>query len=349
MEPESSISMRSADELSHAILWRKGKGGRVLCDLCAHRCSILPDNSGVCKVRLNRGGELLTAVHNRLIAANPDPIEKKPLFHFLPGTVSYSIATLGCNFRCDFCQNWRISQYARNHEGMPGSFTTPAEVLRAARRSGAGSIAYTYTEPTIFFETCVEVGELAREAGLKNIFVTNGYLTPEAVKRAGSFLDAANVDLKGFDDSHYRKTCGATLKGVLEGIEALAAQGVWLEITTLVVPGYNDSETELKQVASHIAALNPSIPWHLSRFYPNYRMEKAVPTPLATLERAWELGREAGLKYVYLGNVPGHASENTLCPNCGTIVIGRRGYCLAALGLRDGRCPECGTPIAGVF
>lgn len=341
--------MKSADYSSPALLWHEGEGGKVVCDLCAHRCSILPGKAGVCGVRINENGELRTLVRNRLIAANSDPIEKKPLFHFLPGSVAFSVATVGCNFHCRFCQNWNISQYLRHNVGIPGTSTSPEEVVRDAKSAGASSIAYTYTEPVIFFETAKDIGELARDEGLKNVFVTNGYLTREAVREAATFLDGANVDLKTFSDRNYRKTCGASLNGVLEGIEALLDAGVWVEITTLIVPTFNDSEEELKAIAGYIASLSPSIPWHVSRFHPDYEMTELEPTPLATLERALTVGKEAGLNHVYLGNIAGHDSENTRCPKCERIVIGRRGFRLTLLELDEGRCPACGTPIEGVF
>jgi len=319
--------------------------------LCAHRCLILPGRAGVCRVRVNDSGALKTLVLNRLVSAWPDAIEKKPLFHVLPGSRAFSIATAGCNFRCNYCQNWQISQAPRQAPrkeqrqapgdagSLPGEVTPPEAVVEAAIRSGCEVVAYTYTEPTIFFETAEAVGLLARERGLKNAFVTNGYLTAEAVARAASFLDAANVDLKGFDDARYRKVCGASLRGVLEGLEALLAAGIWVEVTTLVVPGLNDSEEELAAMARHIAGLGRHIPWHLSRFHPDYKMAGPQPTPMASLERAWNAGRAAGLDYVYLGNVRGHGSENTACPTCGTMVIGRDGFTLTALRLREGMCP----------
>jgi pyruvate formate lyase activating enzyme len=310
---------------------------------------VLPEKEGVCKVRVNRGGELRTLVLNRLISANLDPIEKKPFFHFQPGSFSLSIATVGCNFRCQFCQNWQISQYAREHGAFPGEWTEPADVVATALKGGCRSVSYTYTEPTIFFETCEAVGGIARQQGLKNNFVTNGYMTPEAVRRAAGFLDAANVDLKGFNDARYRKVCGATLNGVLAGLEALLAGGVWVEVTTLVVPGMNDSDEELRAMARHLFALSPDLPWHLSRFHPDYRWTGGEATPLATLRRAFSIGRESGLRYVYLGNVPGDEAENTLCPNCATMVIGRVGFRLTSLAMRGGACAKCGTPIAGRF
>lgn len=298
---------------------------------------------------MNEGGALRTLVLNRLVAAAADPIEKKPLFHFLPGSRAFSIATAGCNFRCRYCQNWQISQAPRGGARVDGELTPPQAVVEAAERRDCATVAYTYTEPTIFFETAESVGLLARARGLKNVFVTNGYLTPEAVERAASFLDGANVDLKGFDEGRYRKVCGATLKGVLEGIEALLAAGVWLEITTLVVPGVNDSAEELGAIARHIAGLGAHIPWHISRYHPDYEMLDVGATPLGSLQRAYDLGREAGLKFVYVGNVQGHEAESTACPDCGTMVIVREGFSLAALRLRGGCCPSCGAEVPGVW
>lgn len=349
MAPERSTSTRNSETLHPAVLWHSEEAGAVRCDLCAHRCRILPGRGGVCKVRVNDAGALVTLVHNRLVSACADPVEKKPLFHFMPGSLAFSIATPGCNFRCGYCQNWQISQSLRHAGSIPGEVTEPQAVVDAAIRTRCALVAYTYTEPTIFFETAEAIGILARERGLKNAFVTNGYLTAEAVTRATSFLDAANVDLKGFDDARYRKVCGAALKGVLEGIESLLAAGIWVEITTLVVPGMNDSEEELTCMARYLAGLGRHIPWHLSRFHPDYKMSGTAPTPLGTLERAWTIARSAGLEFVYLGNVPGHGKESTACPTCGTMVVGREGFTLTAMNLKGGRCPSCGTTIAGLW
>lgn len=348
MAPERSTSTRNGESFPPAVLWHR-EDGAVRCDLCAHRCRILAGREGVCKVRVNDAGVLRTLVYNRLVSAGADPVEKKPLFHFLPGSKAFSIATPGCNFRCNYCQNWRISQSPRNAGALPEEITAPQAVVDAAIRTRCALVAYTYTEPTIFFETAEAVGILARARGLKNAFVTNGYLTAEAVARASSFLDAANVDLKGFDDARYRKVCGATLKGVLEGIEALLAAGIWVEVTTLVVPGINDSEEELASMARYLAGLGRHIPWHLSRFHPDYKMSGTAPTPLGTLERAWAIARSAGLEFVYLGNVPGQGKESTACPTCGTMVVSREGFALTAMNLKGGRCPSCGTTIAGLW
>jgi pyruvate formate lyase activating enzyme len=344
-----STSSNGSEEGHPASLWRPLAGGRVLCDLCAHRCNVLQGKAGVCRVRVNRGGELRTLVFNRLISANLDPIEKKPFFHFQPGSHSLSIATVGCNFRCQFCQNWQISQFVREHGSLPGEWTEPEAVVATALKGGCRSISYTYTEPTIFYETCEAVGLLAREKGLKNNFVTNGYMTPEAARRASSFLDAANVDLKGFDDARYRTVCGATLKGVLEGLGALLENGVWVEVTTLVVPGMNDTDDELRAIARHLRGLSADLPWHISRFHPDYKWTGGKATPLSTLKRAHAIGKEAALRYVYLGNVPGDEAENTYCPNCATMVIGRVGFRLTAMNAKGGKCGKCGAPIAGRF
>lgn len=337
--------MSTGDE---AILWEPLENGSVLCSLCAHRCTLADGRPGLCGVRVNVGGKLVSLVRNRLIASHVDPIEKKPLFHFFPASLSFSIAAEGCNFRCDYCQNWQISQHPRG-EDVRGRPSTPKEIVKSAVRAGCRSISYTYTEPTIFFETCRDVGLLAREEGLKNVFVTNGYMTPEAVEAARPFLDAANADLKFFRDETYRRVCGARLEGTLQGIRALFDAGIWLEVTTLVVPGLNDSEEELGEMARWIAGLSPDVPWHLSRFHPDYRMELPGPTPVQSLRRALEIGRAAGLKFVYVGNVPGERAENTFCPSCGTMLVERAGFASRVRALPDGRCGNCGELVPGVW
>jgi pyruvate formate lyase activating enzyme len=291
---------------------------------------------------------MVSLVKDRLVANHVDPIEKKPLYHFLPGSLSFSVATRGCNFRCEYCQNWEISQHPRGEE-VSGERVEPGEVVRAAIAASCRSIAFTYTEPTVFFETCRDIGVPAREAGLKNIFVTNGYLTPEAVEASKPFLDAANADLKFFRDESYRRVCGARLEGVLEGIGALYKAGVWLEVTTLVVPGLNDSEEELAGMARWIAGLSPDIPWHLSRFHPDYKMERPGPTPVQSLMRARDAGRQAGLRFVYLGNVPGSEGGNTFCPSCGTMLLRRAGFASEILALAGGRCGSCGAAVSGIW
>lgn len=332
---------------SPATLWKTLPDGRVACALCAHRCEIAPGHEGVCKVRSNEGGALVTRA-TRIVAQAVDPIEKKPFYHFLPGSMSFSLAAAGCNFRCDFCQNWSMSQAPRRpYPASPGHEVEPEAVVRLAKEAGCATLAFTYTEPTIFFELAKAVGTLGRAAGLKNLFVTNGFLTPEAVEAAKEFLDAANVDLKCFREDTYRRVCGGTLKGVQAGLEALLEAGMWVEVTTLVVPGVNDGEAELRGIAQYLVGLSQDLPWHLSRFHPDYRRTEGVPTPVATLERAWELGREAGLRYVYLGNCQGHPSESTRCPTCDTIVAQRAGFRLPEVRLVQGACPSCSGRIAG--
>jgi pyruvate formate lyase activating enzyme len=332
-----------------AMLWSPTEGGRVECRLCSHRCVIAPGKSGVCGVRENRAGRLVTLVYGEVVAAHVDPIEKKPLYHFLPGSKALSIATAGCNFRCGFCQNWQISQAPRRKGGgVAGEPFAPAAVVRAALDQDCRSISYTYTEPTIFFEYAFDTAKLAREAGLANSFVTNGYMTAEALGTIRPYLDAANVDLKAFQDETYKKICGARLEPVLESIRLMREFGIWIEVTTLVVPGLNDGAEELAAIARFIASVDPDIPWHLSRFHPDYEYTQAPPTPVATLRAAADKGRAEGLRHIYIGNVPGE-SEDTLCATCGFALIRRRGFSVVENALKDSRCPSCGAVLAGRF
>jgi pyruvate formate lyase activating enzyme len=341
-----------------AILWEPlGEGrhaGSVRCNLCAHRCVIPPGKAGACCVRENVDGRLYTLVYGSAIAQHVDPIEKKPLFHFLPGTTAFSIATPGCNFRCAFCQNWEISQSPRAGE-VPGVALTPQQVATAARRHGCSSIAYTYTEPTIFAEYALDCAAEAQRLGLKNVFVSNGYMTPELIDRmsgggAGALIDAINVDLKAGRGEFYRRISGASLQPVLRNLKLLKQRGVWLEVTTLVIPGLNDNDEELAWVAKYLAEeVGPDTPWHISRFHGQYLMADTPSTPLRALERAYELGKRAGLRYVYVGNLPGHEAESTFCPSCGARVIERVGYRLGRRNLRDGRCGACGAVIEGMW
>lgn len=333
-----------------AILWEPLAPGdkRVRCDLCAHHCVIPPGKLGACCVRENVDGRLFTLVYDRTISQHVDPIEKKPLFHFLPGTTAFSIATPGCNFRCAFCQNWEISQMPREGALM-GSLLRPADVARAAQRHGSASIAYTYTEPTIFAEYALDCAREAKALGIKNVFVSNGYMTPRLIDLMDGLIDGINVDLKAGRGEFYRRISGAGLQPVLENLKLLRRHGIWLEVTTLVIPGLNDTDDELRWVARYLVEeVGADTPWHISRFFPQYHMADTPPTPAAVLERAYSIGKEAGLHYVYVGNLPGHQTESTFCPGCGKLVIERAGYHLGRRNLRDGRCAFCGTPIAGV-
>jgi len=332
-----------------ALLWKQAEEQRVDCFLCEQRCHIAPGKRGLCQVRENREGTLYTLVYGYAIARNVDPIEKKPFFHFYPGSTSLSIATAGCNFRCQHCQNADISQLPRDGGGrIVGEWFPPEAVVQTAVRAGVRSISYTYTEPTIFMEYAYGTAKLARDAGLLNNFVTNGYMTAEALDLIDGYLDAANVDLKAFSDDFYRKVCGARLQPVLDSLRRMKQMGVWVEVTTLIIPGLNDSDDELKQIADFMLSLGPETPWHVSAFHPTYKMTDRQRTPVETLRRARRIGLDAGLRYVYSGNVPGDEGENTYCHHCGKEIIGRYGFAVSARHLRKGACEFCGTPVAGV-
>ncbi len=332
-----------------ALLYEKETEGRVRCGLCAHRCRIVPGERGLCGVRENREGVLYSLVYGLILAENVDPIEKKPLFHLLPGSRSFSIASAGCNFRCSFCQNHEISQMPRDKGRIAGRERTPAQIVELALQSGSKSISYTYTEPTIYFEFALDTANLARERGLKNVFVTNGYMTPEMLEMVAPRLDAANVDLKSFRDDFYKKQCGARLQPVLDSLKKMKALGIWVEVTTLLIPGLNDGEDELRDLAAFIVSLGAETPWHISRFHPQYRMTRTQPTPASSIHRAEEIGRAAGLKYVYSGNIPGDPGENTHCAGCGRLLIGRRGFSIERLDLKGSACPDCGATLDGIF
>lgn len=333
-----------------AYLYEKLEEKKVKCNLCSHRCVIKPGRRGICAVRENRDGLLHTMVYGKLIARHIDPIEKKPLYHFYPGSLSYSIATVGCNFKCRFCQNADIAQMPTDHSGMiMGDAASPEEEVAAAISGRCKSIAYTYTEPTIFFEFAYETAKLASEQGLKNVFVTNGYMTAEALEMISPYLDAANVDLKAFTNDYYKRQCGARLVHVQDTLQRMKALNIFVEVTTLIVPGLNDDPQELVQLAAFIAdELGSDTPWHISRFHPTYKLTDRPPTPVKTLLKAHEIGLRSGLKYVYTGNVPGEDSENTFCPGCGKKVIDRWGFRIGSYHIADGKCEFCGTGIDGV-
>ncbi|MCP8318559.1 MAG: AmmeMemoRadiSam system radical SAM enzyme [Candidatus Methylarchaceae archaeon HK01B] len=320
----------------------------VHCHLCSHHCRIKKGKRGICGVRENIDGTLYSLVYGKLIARSVDPIEKKPLFHFLPGSRAYSIATVGCNFRCLNCQNFDISQMPKPQKPVIGDDVTPNEIVDAAKLYNCESIAYTYTEPTIFFEYAYETAKLASKEGIKNIFVTNGYITEEALSAMAPYLDAANIDLKSFKDDFYRKICGARLKHVLDSIRLYKEKGVWIEITTLVIPSLNDSEENFKKIAEFIKDLDESIPWHVTQFYPAYRLLDLPPTPVETLDIAKKIGLEVGLKHIYQGNIIGEG-ENTYCPNCRRLLIERYGYRVTRYEIKDSRCPHCSEKIYGVW
>lgn len=331
-----------------ALLYDQLEDGEVRCKLCAHRCQIHPGSMGICRVRENHHGELKTLVYGNLIARNADPIEKKPLYHFLPGSKSYSIATPGCNFRCGWCQNWQISQMPREM-GMPfDQRVLPEEIVQQAKATDCQSIAYTYTEPTIFFEYTYDVAKLAKKNQLKNVYVSNGFMTSEMLELMAPYLDGANIDIKAFRDETYRTLMGGRLNPVLESCRKIKSLGIWLEVTTLIVPGVNDSPDELRDLAQFIVDdLGAETPWHLSRFYPQYKLQDVAPTQEKILQDTKKMGEALGLKYIYLGNVLGRYS--TYCKKCGEELILRHGYRVERMGLNDGgNCQKCGTLLDGV-
>ncbi len=335
--------------MKQALFQEAREKSNVQCSLCSHRCLIPPGKRGLCSVRENRDGVLYSLVYDKVIARNVDPIEKKPLFHFQPGSYSYSIATPGCNFRCKHCQNADISQLPRDRGGMIlGEPVSPAELVAAALAAHCKSISYTYTEPTIYFELAFDTARLASEAGLKNVFVTNGYITPEALGVIRPFLHAANIDLKGFSDEFYRNVCGARLGPVLDAIRLYKEFGIWIEITTLVIPGHNDSDAELNKIAEFIRSVGQDVPWHVTRFHPTYQLMDQPRTPVETLKRARDIGLAAGLRYVYEGNIPGEGEE-TVCWSCKKTLVKRMGFAVEQNEIRDGMCRYCGATIDGVW
>ena len=334
--------------MKEAMLYERLSERRVHCYLCAHHCRIADGRKGICQVRENRDGTLYTWVYGRPIAKHIDPVEKKPLLHFYPGSRAYSVATPGCNLRCRWCQNADISQMPRERHFVMGTEATPDEIVAAALLNRCRSIAYTYTEPTVFFEYTYDISRIAHEEGLCNIYVTNGFMTEQMLDTMHPHLDAANVDLKAFRDETYREFVGARLGPVLRSLEKMKKLGIWLEVTTLVIPDLNDDPEELRDIATFIAEnLGRETPWHISRFRPAYQMQDRPPTPLKSLLDARAIGWEAGLRYVYVGNVAGEA--NTVCHECGETVIRRSGYRLLDNRIQaGGACPHCGTLVAGV-
>jgi pyruvate formate lyase activating enzyme len=301
-------------------------------------------------VRENQGGKLYTLVYGRPISLNVDPIEKKPLFHLFPGSTSFSIATVGCNFRCLQCQNHEISQMPRDGDGrIEGSEVSLSKVISLTKQYRCQSISYTYTEPTIYFEYAFEIARQAHQGGIKNIFVTNGYMTEEALMTIQPYLDAANVDLKSFREKFYKEVCGAKLQPVLENLKWMREMGIWVEITTLVIPTLNDSDQEFEEIAQFIVSLGREVPWHISAFYPTYKMLNLPRTSASTLHRAREIGIKAGLRYVYCGNIPGEEGEDTFCPHCGRKVIERIGFRVAKNDVVNGACRHCRGKIDGIW
>ena len=336
--------------MKEALLYKKLEDKLVSCFLCAHQCKIADQKFGFCGVRQNIGGILNTFAYGKVIAAHVDPIEKKPLYHFLPGSYSFSIATIGCNFRCSFCQNWEISQssFLDGAADLEGEELSPAKIVEFALKNRCRSISYTYTEPTIFFEYALDIARLAKEKGLRNNFVTNGFMSRECLEMARPYLDAANVDLKFFKDKSYKRVCAGALQPVLDSIKYMREMGIWVEVTTLVVPGENDSKDELSGIANFIAGLDKNIPWHISRFHPDYKLTGRQETPAQALKMAEDIGKDAGLNYIYVGNVHGFGND-TYCYSCKKSLIRREAFSVLESHMKDGKCGYCGALIPGVF
>ncbi len=329
--------------------WKHLDGTDVQCLLCPFNCSICEGGLGRCRVRKNVGGQLYSLNYHRVCSTAVDPIEKKPLFHFQPGSTSLSIACVGCNFQCDFCQNWQLSQMPRDSGEIAGQPATPEALVSYAKRNGCKSISYTYMEPTIYYELAFETSKLAHEAGLKNVFVSNGYTSIDAYRQIEPYLDAINVDLKAFTEDFYVERCRAHLEPVLKSLRWLATSSIWVEVTTLLIPGRNDSDDELEGIAKFIAGeMGVEVPWHVSRYRPDYNYSDSPATPLASVERALKIGSRAGLRYCYGGNTMGHRSESTYCYKCGALLIERSGFSIIANTIRNGRCTYCDAVIDGV-
>ena len=333
--------------MKEAQLYTRLENRTVNCQLCAHGCKILDGKFGFCKVRQNISGILYTHNYAKLVALNIDPVEKKPLYHFYPGSLTFSIAGAGCNFTCGFCQNWEISQFDLSRQHLGEDFSAQ-KIIELALQSNCRSIAYTYTEPTVYFEFVLETAQLAKEAGLQNIFVTNGYLSQKTLSLLGPYLHAVNIDLKFFKESSYQRICSGRLKPVLDSIQLLKAAGVWVEVTTLIIPGENDAPDELRAMAKFIASVNKDIPWHLSCFHADYKFKDYAPTSEPALKLAYDLGVGQGLNYVYVGNF-GAWGQDTLCAKCHKLLIKRQGFKILASNLAQNRCLFCQTVLPGIF
>ncbi len=324
------------------------KEKKVLCKLCPKECEVANLERGYCGVRENRNGEYKTLVYGRVCSLNDDPIEKKPLFHFLPGTKAFSLSTAGCNFDCKYCQNWQISQF--RPEQVRARYLDPTLVPTLARRTSCKSVAYTYGEPVIFYEYMYDSATAARKTGIRNVVITNGYFQEEPLRELCSVVDAIKVDFKGFSQKFYEEVCDGELEPVLRNLKIMKEQGVWLELVILIIPTKNDSPEEIKKMSTWVVEnLGADVPMHFSRFHPQYKLKNLPPTPVKTLERCCEIAKENGVNYTYLGNVPGHKLENTYCPKCNELLIRRTGFFVRKPDIKDGKCPNCGEPIAGIW
>ncbi|MBI4440391.1 AmmeMemoRadiSam system radical SAM enzyme [Candidatus Woesearchaeota archaeon] len=332
--------------MKKAVLFERTEGKEVRCLACCHYCRIKDGNKGICGVRKNINGILYLMVYGKPISIAVDPVEKKPLFHFLPGTKILSFGTVGCNFKCEFCQNWDISQ---EREDYGSNDMAPDEIVKLAKEKNTGSIAFTYNEPTIFVEYAHDIAKLAKKQGIKSVFVSNGYESKESLEYISKYLDAINIDLKSFNEKFYLKVCKAQLKHVLSTIKLAHKLGIWVEVTTLLIPDMNDSDGDTRQIADFIASVSSTIPWHVTAFHPDYKMEDTHATTKKSLLRAYKTGKKAGLKYVYTGNIDLDGHETTYCPKCGKELIKREFMSVTLNDMKDGKCSKCKTGIEGIW
>ena len=331
-----------------ALFWEKLPDRRVKCVLCPRECEVADVERGYCGVRENQRGEYQTLVYGALCSANIDPIEKKPLFHYLPGTVAFSIATAGCNIECKFCQNWQISQF--RPEQVRSTLIEPARLVQICKGRSCPTLAYTYSEPVIFYEYMHDVAKLARAQGIGSVMISNGYIQEKPLRQLCKQLTGVKIDFKAFTERFYREQCAGELKPVQETLKVLKDVGIWFELVVLIIPTLNDSPDEIKQMSAWILEhLGPDVPLHFTRFHPTYRVTDLPRTPIATLERSRELALSAGIHYVYAGNVPNHPGENTFCHKCGTELIRRVGFKVVSNRIAEGKCPQCSTAIPGVW
>lgn len=347
--PGQLLSASKGNLAKHkALFYQKLDNKVVRCEICPRRCVVPDGGRGYCRVRENAGGDYFSLVYGRPCTAHVDPIEKKPFFHFLPGTTAFSLATVGCNMHCKFCQNWQISQ--PKPEEIDSFELAPSECAALAKRSNCESVALTYTEPIVFYEYTRDIAQACKEAGLKTVVISAGYINEKPLQELLANLSAIKIDLKSFSDDYYRKTCDTTLAPVLETLKTIKASGVWLEIVNLVLPTLNDSDEEHRKMFEWITKnLGDAVPIHLTRFHPTYRLKNLPPTPESTLHRLHELAKKAGLKFPYVGNVPGDPAENTYCPKCGKMLINRKGFRISNVDIISSRCKFCGELIPGIW
>lgn len=342
------IIAQNKTEKHEAMFYKKLDNKRVMCELCPRYCVIAPTKRGFCRNRENQNGKLYSIVYNQPCCINIEPIEKAPFYHFLPGTMRLTLATASCNQRCKYCQNWEISQ--KSVEELQNYYLTPTDIVKQAQREKLKIICFTYTEPIVFYEYMYDIAKLARKAGIKTAVVTGGYVNPEPLKELCKVVDAIKIDLKGFDENFYEDVCSSTLPPVLEACKVVKNSGVHLEIVNLVVPTLNDDTTKIRSMCRWIKdSLGADVPLHFSRFFPQYKLQNLPPTPITTLEQAVKIAKQTGLKYVYIGNVPGHNLENTHCPNCHKLLVQRQGYTINKNNIVNSKCKFCGAKIYGVF